>query len=314
VAGGRTGGGDRAFGRRQDHAAAGAGLRAAARTRALSAGWPDPWRLPAAQACAPARPAVPGAAGAARCRRASASSPPCWPAGCRPSACGQPALAVLSGRHPGAYQRAGSLRPGRQALRACRPTVRRRTPARRPGARAAVAGPLWLIDEPLSALDPTRAQPGLATLVTRHASAAPRWWPRCTRWTWRWRTFRASSVCATGRWPSTCRPPMSRASGWRRLYAQHEDELQAARRPADLRPDDQSAAARPGRAPVVMHCRREHRWSRLMTSTQPPPHPALSATRMAGRVGWSGAAMVLPGPCCSGHRIPALGRCWRATA
>ena len=65
---------------------------------------------------------------------------------------------------------------------------------------------LWLVDEPLSALDPTRSRQAIATLVdgarrTRRDAGGH----ACTRWTWRWHISRASWVCATARWPSTCR-------------------------------------------------------------------------------------------------------------
>jgi phosphonate transport system ATP-binding protein len=56
---------------------------------------------------------------------------------------------------------------------------------------------VWLVDEPLSALDPVRAE-----LVVRRLTAA-RWCARCTRWRWRGAVSRARSRCARGGWSTT---------------------------------------------------------------------------------------------------------------
>ena len=183
---GRAAGRDRPVGRRQDHAAAGAGLRAAARERAaLQLDGRDPWTLPRARAAAPARPAVPGAAGAAAAAAPArghrgAGRPP---AGDGPG--GEPALAVLpaaTSRRP--HAALGTLRPGRQAVRPRRPPVRRRAPARRPGARAAGARRAVAGRRTAVGAGPDARAPGASPRwCRRRANAAPRWSPRCTRWT-----------------------------------------------------------------------------------------------------------------------------------
>jgi phosphonate transport system substrate-binding protein len=96
---GRTGGGDRPQRGRQDHAAAGAGLRAAA-VRPARCSWtgrrPGSCRAANCSACA-------GACSwrrrCRRCRRASAWSRPCWPAACRPWACGRACARCSTRRH-----------------------------------------------------------------------------------------------------------------------------------------------------------------------------------------------------------------------
>jgi len=103
---------------------------------------------------------------------------------------------------------------------------------------------LWLVDEPLSALDPTRAQQALATLLQQRANAASRWWPRCTRWTRRWRTFRASSACAKACWSLTCPPPKSTATGW----------------PGCMASTSSSCKPTPPRKPKSSHRSRPHQW------------------------------------------------------
>ncbi len=107
---------------------------------------------------------------------------------------------------------------------------------------------LWLVDEPLSALDPTRASQALATLVQAAAE-------------------RRATLVATLHQVEMALAHFPRIVGLRdgllafdlptaevgperlrRLYAQHEDELFGAAPPAD-----EPAPAAP--APVVMHCR-----------------------------------------------------------
>jgi phosphonate transport system ATP-binding protein len=105
---------------------------------------------------------------------------------------------------------------------------------------------LWLADEPLSALDPTRARSSLSALTAQARE-------------------RGATLVASLHQVDLALAQFPRVIGLRdgalafdlpaadvtpqrlaRLYAQHEDELQHAAEPADLRPDDQSAAARPG--------------------------------------------------------------------
>ncbi len=108
----------------------------------------------------------------------------------------------------------------------------------------------WLIDEPLSALDPTRAEQAMTTLISsareRHATLVI--------------TLHQVEV-ALARFPrviglrdgnvmfdlSAHEVTKTRL---RDLYAQHEDELTGAAPPNDL-----IAAANAATAPVVMHCR-----------------------------------------------------------
>ena len=66
-----------------------------------------------------------------------------------------------------------------------------------------------LVDEPLSALDPTLSQLTLATLQQEAPRATPRWCAACTRWTWRAPISPASSACATAASCSTCRASRS---------------------------------------------------------------------------------------------------------
>jgi phosphonate transport system ATP-binding protein len=105
---------------------------------------------------------------------------------------------------------------------------------------------LWLADEPLSALDPTRARSSLAALTAQARE-------------------RGATLVASLHQVDLALAQFPRVIGLRdgalafdlpaaevtpqrlaRLYAQHEEELQHAAEPADLRPDDLSAAARPG--------------------------------------------------------------------
>lgn len=106
---------------------------------------------------------------------------------------------------------------------------------------------LWLVDEPLSALDPTRAEQAIATLVAEASArratlvttlhqvgVALAHFPRIVGL----REGRiAFDLPAAGVTPERLR--------W--LYAQHEDELRA--------PAGQGDEPPPGPAPVVMHCR-----------------------------------------------------------
>ena len=108
---------------------------------------------------------------------------------------------------------------------------------------------LWLVDEPLSALDPTRAQQALATLVQQARE-------------------RGVTLVATLHQVDVALAHFPRIVGLRdgalafdlpaaevdrdrlaRLYAQHEHELHA-----DAPPPPDEPAPQP-RAPVVMHCR-----------------------------------------------------------
>jgi phosphonate transport system ATP-binding protein len=108
---------------------------------------------------------------------------------------------------------------------------------------------LWLIDEPLSALDPTRAQQALATLVEQaqarqvslvatlhHVEMALKFFPRIVG-------LRDGALAFD--LPTAQVTPQRLAA----LYAQHEDELHGAA-PAPQSPEPAAAA------PVaVMHCR-----------------------------------------------------------
>jgi phosphonate transport system ATP-binding protein len=84
--------------------------------------------------------------------------------------CGRPSFRSQTRRPRRRLRCAGALRPGRQTVCARRPAVRRRTPALRPGAPAAVAAEVLLVDEPLSALDPTLSQMTLTTLQQEAAA------------------------------------------------------------------------------------------------------------------------------------------------
>jgi phosphonate transport system ATP-binding protein len=166
---------------------------------------PTPGRCRGAAAAA-ARAAVPGAAGAAAAAAPAGGHRRAGRPAAGDGAAGQPALAVLSHDIPAAhaalerfdladklFDRVDRLSGGER---------------QRVGLARALLAPatLWLVDEPLSALDPTRARQAIGHAGAGAASAASRWWPRCTRWTWRWRTFPRIVGCATARWPSTCRP------------------------------------------------------------------------------------------------------------
>ena len=107
---------------------------------------------------------------------------------------------------------------------------------------------LWLIDEPLSALDPTRAQLALATLVTlarergitlvatlHHVEMALKFFPRIVGLRHGAMAFDLPAAAVT---------PARLAA----LYAQHEDELHG---PAPEAFDEPPAVA----LPAVMHCR-----------------------------------------------------------
>ncbi len=108
---------------------------------------------------------------------------------------------------------------------------------------------LWLVDEPLSSLDPTRARHALATLTTtarergitlvtslHQVDAALAQFPRIVG-------LRDGQVAFD--------LPAAKVTTEKleRLYAQHEDELHGA--PAPSAPDEQ----RQPPVPVVMHCR-----------------------------------------------------------
>jgi phosphonate transport system ATP-binding protein len=107
---------------------------------------------------------------------------------------------------------------------------------------------LWLIDEPLSALDPSRAQQALATLVTQarergvtlvatlhHVEMALKFFPRIVGLRHGAKAFDLSAAEVT--------PPLLAA-----LYAQHEDELSG--------PAPEAFDVPPGPpVPVLMHCR-----------------------------------------------------------
>jgi phosphonate transport system ATP-binding protein len=108
---------------------------------------------------------------------------------------------------------------------------------------------LWLVDEPLSSLDPTRAQQALATLVdcarergvtlvtTLHqVDAALAHFPRIVG-------LREGQVAFDLPTPQVT--PQRLAA----LYAQHEDELHGAAAPVS------EPAANDAPAPVLMHCR-----------------------------------------------------------
>jgi phosphonate transport system ATP-binding protein len=108
---------------------------------------------------------------------------------------------------------------------------------------------LWLVDEPLSALDPTRARQALATLVqqarergvtlvaTLHqVDAALAHFPRIVG-------------LRDGRMVFDLPADAVTRERLERLYAQREDELRGDAPPAPTEPE----AAVP--APVVMHCR-----------------------------------------------------------
>jgi phosphonate transport system ATP-binding protein len=108
---------------------------------------------------------------------------------------------------------------------------------------------LWLVDEPLSSLDPTRARQALDTLVSvarergvtlvaslHQVDAALEAFPRVVG-------LRDGRIAFDG--PPAEATPARLA----RLYAQHEDEL-LGRPPADAAPPAPVAPA-----PVVMHCR-----------------------------------------------------------
>ena len=110
---------------------------------------------------------------------------------------------------------------------------------------------LWLVDEPLSSLDPTRARQALATLVDcarergatlvtslHQVDAALAQFPRIVGL----RDGRIAFDLPTAQ----VTPPLLE-----QLYAQHEAELHGA--PASQVPDGAETAAAP--APVVMHCR-----------------------------------------------------------
>ena len=166
---GRTGGRDRPVGRRQDDLAARARAGVAARRRrAAAVRWQTPWSLAAAlQRLRGA--AVPGAAGAAAAaaparRHRGAGRPPaarraCWPA------CARCSIRAASRARACARWRAStwptSCSSGSIGCRAanasasgwrarCSRSARRR---------------LLLVDEPLSALDPTRAAQALDSLL-----------------------------------------------------------------------------------------------------------------------------------------------------
>ena len=108
---------------------------------------------------------------------------------------------------------------------------------------------LWLVDEPLSALDPTHAQQALSTLVdgarergvtlvaTLHqVDAALAFFPRIVG-------LREGQLAFDLPAAQVTQPLLEQ------LYARHEDELRGA---APLRSPDEAA---PPPSPVVMHCR-----------------------------------------------------------
>ena len=288
----RAGGGDRPLGRRQDHAAAGAGLRAAA------AGGPrcswtgrTPGRCRGAS-CSGCAAGCSWRRRCRRCRRASAWSRRCWPAGCRRWAC-WPACARCSirttSRRPTTrcerfdladklFERVDRLSGGeRQRVGLARALL---APA------SAVAGGRAAVGAGPDARAAGAGHAGAAGARTRrHAGghAAP--------------GGRGAGALSAHRrparrrsWRSTCRRPRSAASGWRALYAQHEDELHG-----DAAAPPTSRATPPRRAGGDA--------LPLSDSAAPPPPPHAAPARAARRATRPGSAA------CSGP-VPALVLLW----
>ena len=117
-------------------------------------------------------------------------------------------------------------------------------------ARALVApATLWLVDEPLSALDPSRARQAIATLV--QGAAAQRITLVCSLHQVEVALAQFPRVIGLREGALAFDLPADQVSPAHlaRLYDQHEDELHG---PA---PDTSDSAAHTPPAPVVMHCR-----------------------------------------------------------
>jgi phosphonate transport system ATP-binding protein len=103
------------------------------------------------------------------------------------------------------------------------------------------------VDEPLSALDPTRARQAVAPLVQQARARGVTLVATLHQVDVALAHFPRIVGLRDGRWPSTCRPARSRASAGR-LYASTKTNCGRAPDPTDRR--------RPrAPAPVVMHCR-----------------------------------------------------------
>jgi hypothetical protein len=145
---------------------------------------------------------------------------------------------------------------------------------------------LWLVDEPLSALDPTRSRQAIGTHWCRGARTASRWWPRCTRWTWRWRTFRAW-------WPA--RRPLAFDLPAAQVTRDTAGRLYAST-------STNCSAPRARRPPTAGHAPAAHRPSHALPLNALPHDAAAPPARAArdpawvGRVFWTSAALVLLWP------------------
>ena len=107
---------------------------------------------------------------------------------------------------------------------------------------------LWLIDEPLSALDPTRAQQAMLTLVQAATAGGKTLVASLHQVDMALAHFPRIVGLRDGELQFDLAADQVGAERLQALYAQREDELQRLPSAAD---DDQPSA----RAPVVMHCR-----------------------------------------------------------